>query len=334
MVEEERNDMKSSAAEKVWSFGWDKKYFVRLWIHVKRNLKQGLVTFIGLTYLLTLTLLYLEVKAVDAKVWGGSVVVGAVVMTILLRPREYFRGLWQDIKKNWKQNLVVLVGLACLLAVTLLYLKLKVIDVTVWAASLAAIMIVMLVTAILLRRRKHRKVVRRNFDPVSLGTLWFSFALTLWIGQPIREWYTIFIEVCFSIGALAFLVAVFSRSMRMFLNTEVAPEVMFFTLLAFVFGFTVGWLPALSQVSGAIREVIVYFGFLWVVVMLVVMFRDVKNELARILFVVFFFIAALIRFWERDIIGVIGGIALLIIAAVLYLVATSRVHPYGEVSGE
>jgi F0F1-type ATP synthase membrane subunit a len=79
------------------------------------------------------------------------------------------------------------------------------------------------------------------------------------------------------LGALAFLVAVFSRSMRMFLNT-VASEVMFFTLLAFVFGFAPGWLPAITQVSGVIREVMVYFGFLRVV-MLVVMFRDVKNEL-------------------------------------------------------
>jgi len=266
MVEGERNDMKSSTAEKVWSFGWDKKYFVGLWIDVKKNLKQSLVTFIGLTYLLTLTLLYLEVKAVDVKVWGASVVVVVVVMTVLLRPRI------------------------------------------------------------------RRKVVRHNFDPVSLGTLWFSFALSLWISQPIREWYIIFIEICFSLGALAFLVAVFSRSMRMFINTEVASEVMLFTLLAFVFGFTLGWLPAITQVSGIIREVILYFGFLWVVVMLVVMFRDAKNELAHILFVVFFIMAALIKLWKLDTIGIIGGVTLLGIAALLYLVATHRVHPYGEVS--
>ncbi len=332
MVEEERNDMKSSTAEKVWSFGWDKEYFVVLWIDVKKNLKQSLITFIGLTYLLTLTLLYLEVKAVDVKVWGASVVIVVVVMTIFLSPREYFAGFWQDIKRNWKQNLVVLVLLVCLLVVTLLYLKLKVIDVMVWAASLAVIMIVMLVMAILLRHRIHRKVVRHNFDPVSLGTLWFSFALSLWISQPISEWYTIFIEICFSLGALAFLIAVFSRSMRMFLNTEVASEVMVFTLLAFVFGFALGWLPAITQVSGVIREVVVYFGFLWVVVMLVVMFRDVKNELAHILFVIFFIMAALIKFCKLDIIGIIGGVALIGIAALLYLVTTRRVHPYGEVS--
>jgi len=107
---------------------------------------------------------------------------------------------------------------------------------------------------------------------------------------------------------------------------------MFFTLLAFVFGFALGWLPAITQGSGVIREVIVYFGFLWAVVMLVVMFRDVKNELAHILFVVFFIAAALIKLWKLDIIGIIGGVALMGIAGLLYLVATRRVHPYGEVS--
>lgn len=334
MVEKESNYVKVSAKvstdEKVWSWSWDKKYFVGLWIDARKNLKRSLVIFIGLTCLLTLTLLYLELKAVDVKVWGASMVAGVVVMTVLLFPREYFREFWPDTKKNWKQNLVVLVGLVCLITVTLLYLNLKVIGVVVWAASVAAIMIVMLVMTIL--RRKHVKVVRHNFDPVSLGTLWFSFAVSLWISQPIRDWHVAFLEVFFSVGALAFLVAVFSRKMRTVLNTELAPEVMFFTLIAFVFGFALGWLPALQQVSGPILELIVYFGVLWVVVMLVVMFRDVKNELARMLFVVYFFVAACIRFSEGGMTGIIGGIALLVITGLLYLVATSRVHPSGEVS--
>jgi hypothetical protein len=250
------------------------------------------------------------------------------------KDKEYFVGLWRAVKGNWKQNLVVLIGLACLLTVTLLSLEAKVIDAKVWEASVVVVMAIM---AILLRHRIRRraeveKVVQHDFAPVSLGTLWFSFALTLWISQQIRVWYTIIIEIFFSLGALAFLVAVFSRSMRKFLNTRAAAIVMPLTFVAFVFGFALGWLPALSQVSGVILEMIVYFGSLWVVAMLLVMFRDVKNELARILFVVFFLIAAVIRFCEHNIIGIIGGITLTGIAVLLYLVATGRVHPYGEVS--
>lgn len=322
--------MKSSLPIKVWSVDNDKDYFARIWRGIKDDWKQSLTVIIGLTCLFTVTLLYLQAKLVDAKIWAVSFIVVVVVMTILLHPRQHFAGFRQDIKNNWKQHLVVLVGLVCLLAVTLLYLKLKAINVTVWTVLIAVIMIVMLVMAILLRRRKPRKTARYNFDPVSLGTLWFSFALTLWISQPIREWYIIFIEIHLSLGVLVLLVAVFSRSTRIFLNTEVAPLVMFFTLLAFVFGFTLGWLPALSHVPGPMREVIVCFGLLWVIVMLMVMFRDVKHELARILFVVYFVTAALIEFCDHN---VIGAITLFVIAALLYLVATDRVHPYGEVSG-
>ncbi|GAI50160.1 unnamed protein product, partial [marine sediment metagenome] len=42
--------------------------------------------------------------------------------------------------------------------------------------------------------------------------------------------------------------------------------------------------------------------------------------------------AALIKLWKLDTIGIIGGVTLLGIAALLYLVATHRVHLYGEVS--
>jgi len=66
--------------------------------------------------------------------------------------------------------------------------------------------------------------------------------------------------------------------------------------------------------------------------MLVILFRDVKNELARILFVIFFLFVAVIRFCEHDTIGIISGIVLTGIAVLLYLVATGRLHPYGEVS--
>jgi hypothetical protein len=104
------------------------------------------------------------------------------------------------------------------------------------------------------------------------------------------------------------------------------------TLIAFVFGFALGWLPAVSQLSGVVLELVIYFGFLWIIAMLLVMFRDIKNELARILFVAFFLVAGFIKFSEGGTIGVIGGIVLVCIAVMLYFVATGRAHPYGEVS--
>jgi len=248
--------------------------------------------------------------------------------------KDYFAGLWRDLKDNWQQSLIVLIGLACLFIVTLLYLEAKVIDTKVWQAVVVVVSGLMAALLSPRRRRKAgvKKVVQHDFDPVSLGILCFSFALSLWISQQTSGLSVLIIAIFVSLVSLAFFVAVFSRSIRRFMNTRAAPIVMPLTFFAFVLGFALGWLPALSQVSAVIRVVVMYFGFAWVVAMLVTLFRDVKNELARILFVIFFVIVAVIRFCEHDTIGIIGGIIFMGIAVLLYLVATKRLHPYGEVS--
>ena len=128
------------------------------------------------------------------------------------------------------------------------------------------------------------------------------------------------------------MVAVFSHSTRGFLNARAASIVIPSTLLASLFGFTLGWLPILAQISDTAREAIIYGGFLWVVIMLIVMFRDLKNELVRTQFIVFFIVTASIKISKLDSIGIISGITLFVIAILLYLVATGRAHPYGEVS--
>jgi hypothetical protein len=248
--------------------------------------------------------------------------------------KDYFARLWRDVKDNWQQSLIVLIGLTCLFTVTLLYLEAKVIDGKVWQASFVVVSALM---ATLLSMRRHRKtkvkkVIKHDFDPVSLGILCFSFALPLWISQQISGLLVLIVTIFVSLVSLAFFFAVFSRSIRRFINTRAAPIVMPLAFSAFVLGFALGWLPALSQVSGVIRVVVMYFGFAWVVAMLVILFRDVKNELARILFIIFFLFVAVIRFCEHDTIGIIGGIVLTGIAVLLYLVATGRLHPYGEVS--
>lgn len=263
--------MKSSPPIKVWSLDNDKDYFARLWRDVKDNWQQSLIVLIGLTHLFTVTLLYLEAKVIDAKVWQVSVVVGSALMATLLSMRRH-------------------------------------------------------------RKAEVKKVIQHDFDPVSLGILCFSFALSLWISQQISGLSVLIVASFVSLVSLAFFVAVFSRSIRMFINTRAAPIVMPLTFFAFVLGFALGWLPALLQVSAVIRGVVMYFGFAWVVAMLVILFRDVKNELARIIFVTFLLVVAVIRFCERDTIGIIGGIVLTGIAVLLYLVATARLHPYGEVS--
>ena len=215
---------------------------------------------------------------------------------------------------------------------TLLSLEVNAIDIKIWEAS---VILVFVILSVLLGNRKKGAVKiakSHDFDPVSLGTLWFSFALSIWVTQQTKNWYTTGIEILISVGALAFLIAVFSWSMRDFLNTKASAIVIPLTLIAFIFGFALGWLPALSQVSGILLDVILCFGFLWVVVMLFVMFRDLKKDLARIMFVIFFVIAGVIKFCQGGLIGILGFIILIGIGAISYLIATGRIHVYGEVS--
>ena len=80
--------MKSSPAIKVWSLDNDKDYFARLYRGVKDNLQQSLIVLVGLACLCTVTLLYLEAKVIDAKVWQAVVVVVSGLMAALLSPRR------------------------------------------------------------------------------------------------------------------------------------------------------------------------------------------------------------------------------------------------------
>lgn len=251
--------------------------------------------------------------------------------------KDYFARLWRGVKDDWQQSLIVFIGLTCLFTVTLLYLEAKVIDARLYGAIFIVVSALM-VTLLQMRRQKKtrvKKVIQHDFDPVSLGILYFGAALSflsLLISQQIGSLFVLIVAIFFSLASLAFFSAVFSRSIRGFINTRAAPIVMPLTFIASVLGFILGLLPALSQGSGVIRVIVIYFGFAWVVAILVTLFRDVKNELARVLFVIFFVIAAVIRFCEHDTIGIIGGIFLMGIAVLLYLVATDRLHPYGEVS--
>ena len=251
--------------------------------------------------------------------------------------KNYFARLWRDVKNDWPQSLIVLIALTCLFTVTLLYLEAKVINVKVLQASLVVVVVSAFI-AMSLSMRRHRKakvkkVIQHNFNPVSLGILYFSFALLLWISQPISGLLVRIVAIFVSLVSLVFLLAVFCSSILWFINTNtrVAPIVMQLAFYAFVLGFALRWLPALSQVSGVIRGVVIYFGFAWVVTILVILFRDVKNELARILFIISPLSVAVIRFCEHDAIGIISGIVLTGIAVLLYLVATGRLHPRGEV---
>lgn len=249
--------------------------------------------------------------------------------------KRYFISVGRKFKRTWKRNLVPLLAVIIILTLTLLAFDVKEISAVAWERSCG---VVLAIAIILLWKRivkntKEKKDKPQNFDPVSLGTLWFSFALSLWIAQKTHVWYFIPTEIFFGLGAMAFLIAVFSRSMRVLINKEIPSFVMFLNFLAFVGGFILGWWPALSTFSGFTQDAIAYFGFFWVVVMLLVVFRDYKNKLSQILFIIFFFVGGFIKIFHHGAVNIIGGGILVGIAVLSYLLAVHRLHPYGEVTG-
>jgi len=174
------------------------------------------------------------------------------------------------------------------------------------------------------------KIVTKLVNPVSLGTLYFSFALSLWSSGQISG--SVFgIAILTSIISFAFFVAVFSKSVLNKLSKWVVKPLVGLTFLAFVYGFIIGWLQTFPQVSGVVLEVVAFFGFAWIIAILLVMFRDAtqptnNNNRLFILFRTYFpyliilalLIIAVIKFVSRDFWGggyliVIAGLSLSVV---------------------
>jgi hypothetical protein len=190
------------------------------------------------------------------------------------------------------------------------------------------------------RKIASKKVTIHDFNPISLGTVHFGFAIsiwTIWASSQISDIRMFAIAIIVSLTSVAFFVATYNKPLRTLLNTVAAPYVIGLTFVALAFGSVfgiVGSIPAFPQTSLANRiivQIIVYFGFAWIVTILLAMLRDIGNELARILLPAFLVFVAVTKLIHSDVVSIIGGIALIAIAVVSYLVITKRLNPYGEV---
>lgn len=247
------------------------------------------------------------------------------------KDKKYFIKLWQTTKKEWKQTIVITVGMVALLVVLFLNLFTNLVTGWILAALWFAIWaLVMIARQRINKKPRVRKVTTYNFNPVSVGILYFGFGLSLWGNVKAGHILTYGIPVIVFIVSVAFIVAVFSQRVRTFMNTRAAPIVLPLTFWALLLGFVLNWLPAFSHATEISWQAIMYFGFLWFITILLVMYRDVIYEPVRILTIIFFMIVAGIRFHEQNDVGYISGAALLVIVALLYLVAVGHLHPYGK----
>jgi len=118
---------------------------------------------------------------------------------------------------------------------------------------------------------------KKDFNPVSLGILYFSFALSLWSSKQISDNSVYVVAIISSLISLAFFVSVFSewilRKMKAIVNILVS-----LTFLAFVYGFIIGWLQTFSQTAGVLLDFILVYGFAWLTVIILIMIRDLVEQ--------------------------------------------------------
>jgi len=254
------------------------------------------------------------------------------------KDKDYFGRLCRTTRAHWRRDWLLSLGLICLCAALQLYLHVKLIAAVIFFASGLVMWVKWWVT----RRAKAKKPIPLDFDPISLGTLHFAFALSLWtiwasqqtMGQPITAWETFVVSIIISLISLAFFVAAYNNRMKTLLNTRAVPSIVLLTFLALVSTFVLGVagspsaFPQISLINRVLINVIVPFGLAWIVTILLVMLRDAKNELAQAVILAFLLSAAIVQFpGDNNICGAV----LLVIVLLAYLVVTNHLAIYGRV---
>lgn len=176
-----------------------------------------------------------------------------------------------------------------------------------------------------------KNITKYICNPVSQGTLYFSFALSLWASDQVNEPQIRGIAIFLTIISFFFFIAVFSERVLKLAHTILkilAP----LTFLGFAYGFIIGWLQTFSHVSGTVSQVIVYFGFAWIVTILLTEVKDIPSKPARItislIVMIILLSVAVARFINHDFIA--GGI-LILIAILIMLVATNCLKIHGSI---
>ena len=169
------------------------------------------------------------------------------------------------------------------------------------------------------RKTKVKNTITHDFNPISLGTLHFGFALSLWsiwATTQVGDIGTFMIAIIVSLTSLAFFVAVYYKRFWDLFYRQAALLVIGLSFIALSAGFIFGIfesLPAFPQTTLTNRiivQIVIYFGFAWIVTILLAMVRDAGNKLVQFLILVFLIFFGVAKVTNTDLISKIGGIVL------------------------
>ncbi len=191
---------------------------------------------------------------------------------------------------------------------------------------------------------------KRVFNTVSLGTLYFGGAVSLWSSNQVSNGRVAAMAIIFSIISLSFLAAVFSECVLMFLSNKwIAQLLIAISPVVFFSTFVLGFLQPMSQAPSIPLQSLAYLGFAWSVVLLLIMMRDAyptSHKKFRIWYyvvsyaiVVSLFIFAVFNLSSRDVwradfwksVDFWSGIYRIIIAGLILSVAMRWLRVRGEI---
>jgi len=261
------------------------------------------------------------------------------------KDKEFFISAWKSIRDEPKISSFKIFVSICYWILILLSTEWRIINSTIFKWSSVALIVVIVVALVLTGFKKKSKTKPKEdnaYDPVSLGTLYFGFAmslLTIWAseqisGQAIIDWKTFIIAILASLISFISIIAVYNQSLRKFLSRNVTPNLVSLTFMVSLGGFALCILSLPSnfpKTSQTIAEVVMLFGLAWMVTMMLVMFRDVKNDLLSIVVIILLVITGIATLCKGETVYIILGFILMFIAGLTYLVVTGHLHLYGKV---
>ena len=240
----------------------------------------------------------------------------------LQHDKEYFDRLKTDINNNRKQKIILYIGLIIVITSTMLNLYTKLVNyLTLTMAWLLGYLLIYYALSKISKTNKKPKVEQdpnKKINPVSLGILYFSFALPLWTyweneqkaTPPIFDLRTLVSALVISCIAVFYFIASYSSSIRDFANDKVNKILIGLNFIAFFAGFVLGWVPTFGQASGIILYFIMFFGFAWIVTILLGLVEELKTGITNIVMIGTFVTVAITKFFKLDSVGIIAGCVL------------------------
>lgn len=169
---------------------------------------------------------------------------------------------------------------------------------------------------------KHKTPIpdKPKFSPLAWGTLFFTLWFTLRTVPKLTVFQSIFSYLLIVFSAVLWL-SIIIPWLRVQLNRDSVTTI--FAPLLFTMSFiayTLGWVTNLLKLKGIDFDVSVYFGFLWLILYLLIIIR-ISNKTIGIIAGLFFVGAGIFYLVKSN---EIGGITLLLVGCIVAWIAASR----------